>query len=417
MTDLLQKIQHLQFEDRGRAESLLREFIQATFPSLDVDTVELRPQAVSLNSFNGFLKLDDDQRLFFKTHTEQDNVIDEYYNAKLLAESGYPVIQPMYSSTQAGQHLLIYELISVPSVFDVAWSIEQGEEKDSFDTLKAAQIDADKQLFDLYMATLELQSLNADRKAPVHQLFLHRLVGGRFHRFYGDNVEVELPNKSYKMRNLLDRRWIINGQEYEESLNDIVNRITMHTFNSNQFEAELPSVIGHGDAHNGNVFFYKDLHPPQLIYFDPAFAGRHHPLIDIVKPLFHNVFAMWMYFPQVKLQTTRISVRDKANTLQVDYDYDLPAVRQMFLNSKIDHVLLPVLTELKRRNWLAPNWRDYLKAALCCCPLLTLNLADSQRFSPEIRALGFTMTVEMGSESQQKRSFIDQRLDEISEKI
>jgi len=126
MTDLLQRIQQLQFTDRSAAEALLLGFVQETFPQLDVTAVELQPLAVSLNSFNGFLRLVDGTRYFFKTHTESDNVIGEYYRAGVLADAGYPVIQSRYRSTEAGKHLLIYDLITDPSVFDVAWEIENG---------------------------------------------------------------------------------------------------------------------------------------------------------------------------------------------------------------------------------------------------------------------------------------------------
>ncbi|MEL7236372.1 MAG: hypothetical protein AAGK74_17855, partial [Chloroflexota bacterium] len=70
---ILQTIQEMQYTDRSAAEALLVEFISRTFP-LDVDSVQLRPSAISLNSFNGFLTLTDETRLFFKTHTESDNV-------------------------------------------------------------------------------------------------------------------------------------------------------------------------------------------------------------------------------------------------------------------------------------------------------------------------------------------------------
>ena len=65
------------------------------------------------------------------------------------------------------------------------------------------------------------------------------------------------------------------------------------------------TVIGHGDAHFGNVFLEEQTH---YRYFDPAFAGRHAPILDIVKPFFHNVFAMWMYFPQEIERDLHISV-------------------------------------------------------------------------------------------------------------
>src|SRR5690349_9113196 len=98
--DILYKIQTLQFHDKLSAERLLGTFIRDTF-TLPVTTVELRPLAVSLNSFNGFLTLEDGKKLFFKTHAEPDSVISEYYNAQRLADAGYPIIQPIFSSTEA----------------------------------------------------------------------------------------------------------------------------------------------------------------------------------------------------------------------------------------------------------------------------------------------------------------------------
>src|SRR3954469_9320652 len=123
--DLLQRVQALQFSDKPAAEALLLEFLRANYSfSADAIAVELRPLAVSLNSFNGFMTLADGQRYFFKTHIESDGVIDEYYHATLLAEAGYPVLQPIFTSNEAGKQLLVYEVIGDPSVFDLAWGIE-----------------------------------------------------------------------------------------------------------------------------------------------------------------------------------------------------------------------------------------------------------------------------------------------------
>ena len=165
--DLLQRIQTLQFSDKAQAERLLRSLIREIFP-LDVVEVELRPLAVSLNSFNGFMSLADGERLFFKTHTEPDSVIGEYYQAAALADAGYPVIQPLYSSTEWGKQLLIYEMIDDPSVFDVAWEIEMGERSDLLD-LQDAQNESDDQLRDLYLDTLAEQAASDAAQAGVHQ--------------------------------------------------------------------------------------------------------------------------------------------------------------------------------------------------------------------------------------------------------
>ncbi len=54
MSDILAQIQALQFTDKAAAEGLLTAFLRDTL-NLEVTAVELRPFAVSLNSFNGFM--------------------------------------------------------------------------------------------------------------------------------------------------------------------------------------------------------------------------------------------------------------------------------------------------------------------------------------------------------------------------
>jgi hypothetical protein len=412
--DILQQIQSVQFVDKSRAETLLISFIRDTFP-LDVQSVELRPLAVSLNSFNGFMTLADGRRLFFKTHTEPDTIIHEYYHASTLAKAGYPVIQPIYSSTEVGKQFLIYDVVDDPSVFDLAWAIENGR-SDQFDALAQAQHDADDQLLGIYLKTLEEQAAEAAAAAPIHQLFYHRLVGGRLGRFYGDvNKEASptllLPHGEFPMSTVRQVQWVINGHHYSESINAIIERATA-ILNPHQ---NGPSIVGHGDAHNGNVFFSPI--NKNLFYFDPAFAGRHHPLLDLTKPLFHNVFAMWMYFPREKREQTSISVVAKSDLWELEYQYTLHPVREMFLDSKVKRVLIPILKELKQRGRLRPDWRTYLKASLFCCPFLTMNLADTVKFPPEISLLGLVMAVEMGAESSSRRSIIDTILDSVDAEL
>jgi hypothetical protein len=417
MTDLLQQIQQMQFDDRSAAEALLVDFVRDTFP-LDVARVELRPLAVSLNSFNGFLHLTDGERLFFKTHTESDNVIGEYYRAGLLSDAGYPVIQPKFSSTEAGKHLLIYDVIEDPSVFDVAWAIETKDAND-LELLTNAQQRADDDLLRLYQETLADQTVEDAADAPIHQLFHLRLSRGRMERFYGyssdgryvHEVDIRLPGELgiATFQQMSQLQWQINGQHYSETLADVITRV-LHLLEPAQGG---PSIVGHGDAHNGNVFWLRGDTPSHLLYFDPAFAGRHHPLLDLTKPLFHNVFAMWMYYPQEKRDSMQIRLSQNGSIWEVEHDYYLPSVRNMFLDSKVQRVLVPILAQLANRGMLRTDWRDYLKAALFCCPFLTMNLVDADRFPPEITLLGLTMCMEMGSESEGERSRIDLLLDEV----
>ncbi|MFQ3536404.1 MAG: phosphotransferase [Aggregatilineales bacterium] len=389
MNDLrLQRIQSLQFTDKAAAEGLLLTFVRELFPKLAAIRVELRPQAVSLNSFNGYLSLADGRRLFFKTHIEPNSVIGEYYNAQLLAEAGYHIIAPLYASTEYGKQFLIYNLIDAPSLFDMARALERGERHD-LGALTAAQNAADAQLIEIYRATLRPITAAENASAPVHQLFYHRLVGGRYAEFYLDKPFV-LPNGSLDWQDVLQRGWVINGKAYPHNLGALIERA------KRALEPDQPSwsIVGHGDAHNGNVFFTAG----GLCYFDPAFAGRHHPLLDLAKPLFHNVLATWMYHPREVAAQLQISYHDDGETLHVQHNYAPSAVRQMFRSSKLGRVLQPISLDLTRRGESPETLTTLLQSALLCCPLLTLNLADRERFPPEIGLLGLALCVMVGCE-------------------
>ncbi len=403
---VLQDIQRLQFTDREAAQELLQRFIHEVF-DLDAAAVELRPLAVSLNSFNGFVTLRDGRRLFFKSHVEPGSVIAEYYNSDLLHEAGYPVVTPTLASTEPGRQMLLYEAIEDESAFDVAWAIERGRASTGdFERLCAAQQTGDDQLLQLYARTLVWQDAANHARQPVHQLFHHRLTGGRLETFYGPGTRISLPGQpDLPLETVRAARWTINGVAFGDTLDDIITR-AMALLDPAQAG---PAIIGHGDAHNGNVF----LRGGDLVYFDPAFAGRHDPLLDLAKPLYHNVHAMWMYFPQIRAVEGEATLQMEGDHMTVTYPDRLPAIREMFWWSKSRHVLIPLLRMLRRHGWLRPDWRDYLQAALACCPLLTMNLADGERFPPSVALLGLAQVVEMGGRSMAGTSRVERWLDDV----
>ena len=78
----------------------------------------------------------------------------------------------------------------------------------------------------------------------------------------------------------------------------------------------------------------------------------------------------------------------------------------------MENVLKPLVELLQKHDELEENWKEYLKSALFCCPFLTMNLGDSQKFSPEISLLGLAMSVEMGSFSPiDNLSILDEALE------
>ena len=154
------------------------------------------------------------------------------------------------------------------------------------------------------------------------------------------------------------------------------------------------TIIGHGDAHFGNVFLEDN---EDYLYFDPAFAGRHSPLLDVIKPLFHNVFATWMYFPTETSQRYIVAVHIESTTIVVNHNYSLTPIRHAILQTKEEYLLQPLLSKLRSLNALPDDWLEIMQSALLCCPLLTMNLIDTERMPPSIGWLGFALAVFMGN--------------------
>ncbi len=147
--------------------------------------------------------------------------------------------------------------------------------------------------------------------------------------------------------------------------------------------------------HTSAMFSWKIVQ--QYQYFDPAFAGRHDPILDIVKPFFHNVYATWMYFPREVAQSLQLSAVQQGNSIYVEHNYVLSPVRQAIVDTKLVHLLRPLLAVLNEQQALAEDWAEVMRLALMCCPLLTVNLLDSEKRSAAIGWLGLTQVMQMGN--------------------
>jgi len=398
--DSLATIQRLQFSEREKAERLLRRWF-ARHMNLAVESVSLTPRAVSLNSFNGFYRSDGEE-FFFKTHVEEQGVIEEYYNAALLYEAGYNIVRPLRTLHEEGRQMVIYPVVRWPVMFDLVRAVETGGASEiNIETLVLAEKQECRRLRDIYRSTLAFSPEEEHARAPIHQLFWHRLAGGRFKSFYAGKT-VPLPGSNatgevaIPFDELLTYHWVINGVPQRRTLHELVERAKVVL---NPVRAAV-TIIGHGDAHFGNVFLESTGHKDaglRYLYFDPAFAGRHSPLLDVIKPLFHNVFATWMYFPQDIARGLQLSVSRHEMMLNVEHNYTLTPVRRAIVQTKIEHLLTPLIEELRSQEALSADWPEMMRLALMCCALLTINLLDRERMPAAITWLGLSQAVEMGN--------------------
>jgi phosphoglycolate phosphatase-like HAD superfamily hydrolase len=413
--DSLATIQQMQFSEREKAERLLQRWF-ARHMNLKTESVTLAPKAVSLNSFNGFYRTDGEE-YFFKTHVEEQGTVEEYYHAKQLHQAGYNIVRPLRTIHEEGQQMVIYPVVRWPVMFDLMRAVETGEaEHSTFEMLVSAEQQECARLLDIYRASFAPSTTAEHARAPIHQLFWHRLVGGRYKSFYeGKLVPFPTQEGGIPFNELLGYRWVINGVPQQKTLGELVERAKV-VLNPAR---EALNIIGHGDAHFGNVFlefaevqagrspagrpqgsplhFDSDEIKPRYLYFDPAFAGRHTPLLDVIKPLFHNVFAMWMYFPHDIVQSLELTVSTQDRTAGIEHNFTLTAVREAILQTKVEHLLRPLVAELRWRDALPADWEEMMQLALMCCALLTINLLDGERMPPSITWLGLLLAVQVGN--------------------
>lgn len=367
--------------DTTQAENEVLQFVSLTFPLLHIMKVVINQSAVSLNSVNGTLTTVNGTRYFFKFHAEEheSNTVNEYYNTQKLVEVRLPVIQPLYESTKPGSQFLIYEHITAPTAFELF------EDSEKFFPAEEQLL---QQVTRTYVETLELTAAEDINDAPIFQLFYHRLVGQqpRVDLYYTDNP---------LFQQVADKRWLINGKQYDSTLNQII--IEAKRLLHPRYYDPVPTVIGHGDDHNGNKFYING----EFIFFDPAFAGRQPALLSFVKATAHNTFVHpdWLYNPADLVSNGLVmdwQISDSTVTVNHNWtmqEQDPSRLRELQLQEEL--VWKPLIAELRKRDWLPGDWQEFIRAALFCCPFLVLNLVDAERYSQDASLLALSKCIEL----------------------
>src|SRR6266536_3717592 len=142
----------MQFKEREKAELLLQRWL-ARHMNVLAESVTLTPKAVSLNSFNGLYRSDGEE-YFFKTHIEEQGIIEEYYHAEQLHQAGYNIVRPLRTIHQEGQQMVIYPVVRWPIMFDLMREVELGNANEgNFEVLVSAEKQECDRLLDIYRST------------------------------------------------------------------------------------------------------------------------------------------------------------------------------------------------------------------------------------------------------------------------
>jgi hypothetical protein len=404
------------------AEAVIRRLIAATF-GLRVATVEINRDRYSLNSLNGFVTADHGGTFFFKFHQEEGeaDTVGEYYRAEVLRDAGFPVDMPLHVSGEVGRQILLYRRRSDPRFADLCRAFELGEGE--VEPLIDAQWALDGLIGERYLATLHAADAAQVEAETIHRLFHARLVdpghegelGGRVRRFYVDQV-FRFRGATVPWHELAERRWRINGVTYRHGLRELFEESRERLQPARL--AGHGAVVAHGDAHNANVWAEAAASGRRLVFFDPAFAGRHIPaLLAEVKATFHNIFAhpLWLYDAPLADRRFMAEVTVSGDFIDLCTGWQLSPLRKEFLVAKASLVWQPLLAALQERGWLPPDWRRIVRCALFCCPTLVMNLraGGSADQTPTTSAIGLAVAVMMGSEPEAGRDALSGFLDSV----
>ncbi len=395
-------------ENWAAAQDILTELIENVF-ALRVASLDISRDRYSLNSVNGFVRLEDGRDFFFKFHHEEGEevTLQEFYRGELLHKAGFPVDIPEFVSQTIGSQMLMYRRRSAPRMADLCERLDFAPLAEARDVLDA-QAALDSLTLEIYSRTLHAAPAAAVAREPVNQLFHHRLVtprdpqrpGGRARQFFWDRT-FDVAGTLLSADELRTATWIVNGIEYRDTLDALLTRSRAVLEPARL--AGFGAVTAHGDSHNANVWWDDQPAGARLVFFDPAFAGEHiSALIAEVKATFHNIFAhpLWLYDAAAATRRYHASSSRSGAVLRMDTDWALSALREEFLVIKAERLWRPLLVQLHDRGLLPDNWRATLRCALFCCPTLVMDLCagGSGGHTPVSSAIGLGVAVAMGSE-------------------
>ena len=372
------------FQQTGGSERnrLFSKYIKEALPDENVSDVEVISSLASLNSVaaSGMIG---GRKYFFKVHVETGlNADDEYRQAGLLKQAGWPVYSPIMKSENHGFPLLVYPWTDSPTLFD---KLER-----SYKAGRSELYDKDLKLLEAMnrrIGRMELISLkeipaSAAATAPVQMFFARRFEkGARIDKWYAPETVFPLPSAGSGLALSWDvicrARWKINDQEFSATLGDIVKEARkMLAFSQ---EDEVWATISHGDDHAGNIFLSSD----EALVFDPAAASDINPaVLADVKALAHNGFLPMggMYYDPTLEYTYEYG--EAENTIKVSVDFSKSPVfdRHMAIARQIiDFRLNPMLTALREKGADMEKEHARLKTALAACALLTVDISKLLR--------------------------------------
>jgi len=386
-------------------EAALEKYLYQALPGVVIISITPRITTAALNSVSAFVKFTlqgVDYDTFCKIHVESNRNelkntggagIDEYQNADLIAEYGWPVNQPILQEhINPDFPIIIYKLITDPTLFDLIES--------SFLTGNPELTDADFKGLHEFNSTVGAACIRSTRlvpsseavsenTAPMQSLFYERVAeGGRITQWYTSEKIFDLPGANGKIiatpwKELLEYQWIINGTHYNSTLNHVIE--STRQFLSFQGQTQAAVCVSHGDDHAGNLFLQRSNKTVEVetsvTSMDPAFAGWNPSLLSHVKSFIHNGIlpAAGIYY-EPNLPTCEYDISSNIINVTVDYT-KAPNFDQLIKisNQITDTRIIPMLKHMSTIG-LDPTYSmSQFKYALTTCCYLVIDVAKLLR--------------------------------------
>ena len=374
--------------DPARKAVVFKDYIRGAFPDAVVGKVVPISTPASLNSVCAYVdiafKRGENIPAFAKVHVESDTkspialgAEDEYSQANLLTENGWPVLVPLAVSDSKDYPLLIYPRVEAKTLFDLFEESYNQERNlvpsDGMDLLAGLN----EQVGDAMVKSARLVDSKEAIKSPIQTLFAERLKRtGRIGSWYKPNTRFVLTEAGDTMnwQDLLNIKWVINGNSYDLTLSKIIENARRYL----SFDKEQKTLmcVSHGDDHAGNIFM--DEKAGKAIIFDPAFAGWNPAILSNVKALAHNcILPMGGMYYDPKIG--RVSYSKSENAIYVNIPFNnsvLYKLHETLGKQIIDVRILPLFQKSKQEGINIKSEYERIKYALAACALLTINIAQ-----------------------------------------
>jgi hypothetical protein len=218
-------------------------------------------------------------------------------------------------------------------------------------------------------------------KLKPNQLFYKRLLGGRYKEFYRDNKN--------GLSRYFNHQIILNGKPLPQTINEVFDRIRQKYLI--QKNRKVIGIMGHGDAHHGNIMIDKNIN-----FIDTEYADFATPFMELSKPYYNDfIGTLFFYMPRRLERCFQIKkFKDSENVLNFEINCteqisDLIKIAQIKISERSQIVnpnscdFISLNDYLVLCHTLTKNPNDYPTKTKLLFLIFTLIIASFNPFAPE----------------------------------